>query len=75
MNPRRQPSDRMQFDPPGSGLWPGEEIVWSRRAGTGFWIECCGFLFLIGSPILLVTVPLDFGITEVAPVLGGIVAG
>ena len=24
-------------------LYPGETILWNRRAGTSFWIACCGF--------------------------------
>ena len=32
---------------------PGENIVWTRRAGTGFWLIFCGFLIVIGGPAVL----------------------
>lgn len=31
-----------RFDPPEEGMLPGEEIVWTRKAGTVFWIVFCG---------------------------------
>jgi len=31
-----------RFDPPEEGMLPGEEIVWTRKAGSVFWIVFCG---------------------------------
>ena len=31
-----------RFDPPEEGMLPGEEIVWSRKAGSDFFIIFCG---------------------------------
>ena len=36
----RESTDR--FDPPEEGMLPGEEIVWTRKAGTDFFIIFCG---------------------------------
>jgi hypothetical protein len=41
-----------RFDPPDEGMLPGESIVWTRRAGTGFWIIFLGFLFAMGGPLV-----------------------
>jgi hypothetical protein len=41
-----------RFDPPHEGLQPGETIVWSRRAGTGFWIIFGGAILLMGGPLV-----------------------
>ncbi|UCE11021.1 MAG: hypothetical protein JSW61_03560, partial [Candidatus Thorarchaeota archaeon] len=41
-----------RFDPPDVGMLPGESIVWSRRAGTGFWVIFFGALILMGGPVL-----------------------
>jgi hypothetical protein len=42
-----------RFDPPEEGLMPGESIVWTRRAGTGFWLIFFGFIIVIGGPVLV----------------------
>lgn len=41
-----------RFDPPDEGMLPGESIVWTRRAGTGFWIIFLGLLFAMGAPLV-----------------------
>lgn len=41
-----------RFDPPDEGMLPGESIVWTRRAGTDFWIIFLGALFAMGAPFL-----------------------
>jgi hypothetical protein len=41
-----------RFDPPDEGMLPGESIVWTRRAGTGFWIIFLGLLFAMGGPLV-----------------------
>ncbi|MFX0046178.1 MAG: hypothetical protein ACFE8Z_10040 [Candidatus Hermodarchaeota archaeon] len=41
-----------RFDPPDEGMLPGESIVWTRRAGTDFWIIFLGALFAMGAPLL-----------------------
>ncbi|MHA2065911.1 MAG: hypothetical protein ACXABY_16190, partial [Candidatus Thorarchaeota archaeon] len=52
MNERGISADTGRFDPPEEGLLPGESIVWSRRAGTGFWIIFFGFMLFIGGPLV-----------------------
>ncbi|MFW9888264.1 MAG: hypothetical protein ACFFER_08790 [Candidatus Thorarchaeota archaeon] len=42
----------IRFDPPHEGMLPGESIVWSRRAGTGFWVIFFGGILVIGGPML-----------------------
>ncbi|NHI89424.1 MAG: hypothetical protein EAX87_07875 [Candidatus Thorarchaeota archaeon] len=42
-----------RFDPPEEGLLAGESIVWTRRAGTGFWLIFFGFIIVIGGPAVL----------------------
>jgi hypothetical protein len=49
-----------RFAPPGEGLYAGEEVVWTRRAGFGFWIVFCGFSILIAVPIMIFSFE-DFG--------------
>jgi hypothetical protein len=44
--------DMGRFDPPEEGMLPGESIVWSRRAGTGFWIIFFGFILFMGGPLV-----------------------
>jgi hypothetical protein len=44
--------DRERFDPPHEGMLPGESIVWSRRAGTGFWVIFFGAILFMGGPVL-----------------------
>ncbi|MGD9397716.1 MAG: hypothetical protein PVJ05_14875 [Candidatus Thorarchaeota archaeon] len=41
-----------RFDPPEEGMLPGERIVWTRRAGTGFWVIFFGFIIVIGGPVV-----------------------
>ncbi len=41
-----------RFAPPGKGMLPGESIVWSRRAGTGFWVIFFGAMLLMGGPVV-----------------------
>jgi hypothetical protein len=41
-----------RFDPPEEGMIPGESIVWTRRAGTDFWIIFLGALFAMGGPLI-----------------------
>jgi len=52
MNERETQIDMGRFDPPEKGMLPGESIVWSRRAGTGFWIIFLGLLFAMGGPLV-----------------------
>ena len=42
-----------RFDPPEEGLLSGESIVWTRRAGIGFWVIFFGFLVILGGPFLM----------------------
>lgn len=53
MNESRTYSTTGRFDPPEEGLMPGESIVWTRKAGTGFWLIFFGFLIVIGGPAVL----------------------
>ena len=34
-------------------MLPGESILWTRRAGTGFWVIFFGFIIVIGGPVLI----------------------
>jgi len=43
-----------RFDPPVEGVLPGENILWTRRAGTGFWVIFFGILILSGGPLLVI---------------------
>ncbi len=52
MNERYVSVDRRRFDPPAEGMLPGESIVWSRRAGTGFWVVFFGAILVMGGPLL-----------------------
>jgi len=55
-----------RFDPPEEGMLPGEEIVWTRKAGSVFWIIFCGAC----TPMLpLVILPFAY---EILGELGGI---
>jgi hypothetical protein len=51
MNESQISADR-RFDPPEVGMLPGESIVWSRRAGTGFWVIFFGAMILMGGPVV-----------------------
>ena len=53
MNEFRSYPSTTRFDPPEEGVMPGESIVWTRRAGTGFWLIFFGFLIVIGGPVLV----------------------
>ena len=35
-------------------MLPGENILWTRRAGTGFWIIFFGMIILTGGPFLFI---------------------
>ena len=64
-----------RFDPPEEGMLPGESIVWSRKAGSVFWIMFCGIgLPMVGVMILAFIFP-TFGDFVSLLVLGSIVAG
>lgn len=52
MNESRISAEMGRFDPPEEGMLPGESIVWSRRAGTGFWVIFFGAMLLMGGPVL-----------------------
>lgn len=55
-----------RFDPPEEGMLPGETIVWTRKAGSVFWIVFCGACI----PILpIVILPFAY---EILGELGGI---
>jgi hypothetical protein len=49
---RRQHQEILRDD-----LLPGETIVWNRRAGTSFWIPCCGFSLPVTLISLLPALP------------------
>ena len=61
MNEFRTYPSSTRFDPPEEGLMPGESIVWTRRAGIGFWTIFFGCIIAIGGPISVVFVIEDFG--------------
>ena len=63
MNEREVSVDRSRFDPPHEGMLPGESIVWSRRAGTGFWVVFFGALLVMGGPVLSFASLDDFGVS------------
>jgi hypothetical protein len=75
MNEFRSHSSTTRFDPPEEGLMPGESIVWTRRAGTGFWIIFFGFIVVIGGPALFFVGLEEFGLLVVFPVLILIIVG
>ncbi|MHA2188099.1 MAG: hypothetical protein ACXADL_12435 [Candidatus Thorarchaeota archaeon] len=52
MSERGISADMERFDPPKEGMLPGESIVWSRRAGTGFWVIFFGAMLLMGGPVV-----------------------
>jgi hypothetical protein len=56
-----------RFDPPEEGVMPGESIVWTRRAGTGFWVIFFGFIIVIGGPVLVVVGTEEFGTAFTLP--------
>ena len=75
MNEFRTYRSTSRFDPPEEGLMPGESIVWTRRAGTGFWLIFFGFIIVIGGPAILLGFSQDFGISLVFPFIFVIAAG
>ncbi|MFW9793024.1 MAG: hypothetical protein ACFFEE_01880 [Candidatus Thorarchaeota archaeon] len=67
MNEFRTYPTTTRFDPPEEGLMPGESIVWTRRAGTGFWLIFFGFIIVIGGPALLLGFSEEFGFVSLLP--------
>jgi hypothetical protein len=63
MNESQVSIDGGRFDPPHEGMLPGESIVWSRRAGTGFWVIFFGALLLMGGPVLTFASLDSFGLS------------
>jgi hypothetical protein len=62
MDESRTYSITNRFDPPEEGMMPGESIVWTRRAGFGFWIMCLGLSVFIVGPIIAFDFQEDFGL-------------
>ncbi len=54
MDEARTYSISSRFDPPAEGMLPGENILWTRRAGTGFWIIFFGMIIVTGGPFLFI---------------------
>jgi hypothetical protein len=54
MDESRTYTSSSRFDPPEEGLYPGETILWTRRAGFGFWIIFFGMMILTGGPFLFI---------------------
>lgn len=54
MDESRTYSTSSRFDPPEEGMLPGENILWTRRAGTGFWIIFFGMIIVTGGPFLFI---------------------
>ncbi|MFX1368560.1 MAG: hypothetical protein ACFFAY_08190 [Promethearchaeota archaeon] len=71
MNERYVSVDRRRFDPPAEGMLPGESIVWSRRAGTGFWVVFFGAILVMGGPVLSFASLDAFGVS-VGMLFGGL---
>jgi hypothetical protein len=67
MNEYRTYTPSSRFDPPEEGLMPGESIVWTRRAGTGFWLIFFGFIIVIGLPAIAFGVFEDAGLMFALP--------
>lgn len=63
MNDRSASSDMGIFDPPEVGMLPAESIVWSRKAGTGFWVIFLGAMLLMGGPVVSLASLDSFGIS------------
>ncbi|MFW9968082.1 MAG: hypothetical protein ACFFEA_13085 [Candidatus Thorarchaeota archaeon] len=63
MNESPTSSDTGRFDPPEVGMLPGESIVWSRKAGTGFWIIFFGFIVVMGGPVVSFVSVDSFGLS------------
>ena len=75
MNEFRTYSTTGRFDPPEEGMFPGESIVWTRRAGIGFWLIFFGFIIVIGFPAIFFGVVEDFGFPFALPFLILAIAG
>ena len=63
MNDRITSSDMERFDPPEVGMLPAESIVWSRKAGTGFWVIFLGAMILMGGPVVSLASLESFGVS------------
>ena len=74
MDDFRKYTTTSRFDPPEEGMLPGESIVWTRRAGYGFWALCFGLSLFIIAPIMLFTFTEEFGDLEIASILVFIIA-
>ncbi len=48
---------------------PGESIVWTRRAGIGFWTIFFGFIIVILGPVVVFFGFEDFGLSAILPIL------
>ncbi|MHA2079303.1 MAG: hypothetical protein ACW99X_17055 [Candidatus Thorarchaeota archaeon] len=75
MNEFRTYPSTTRFDPPEEGLMPGESIVWTRRAGIGFWTIFVGFIVVILGPVLVVFGIEDIGFYATLPLLLIVAAG
>lgn len=75
MNEFRSYPSTSRFDPPEEGLMPGESIVWTRRAGTGFWVIFFGFIIVIGGPVVFFVGIEEFGLLLTFPLLILVIAG
>ncbi|MHA2201774.1 MAG: hypothetical protein ACXABN_18025 [Candidatus Thorarchaeota archaeon] len=75
MNEFRTYPSTTRFDPPEEGLMPGESIVWTRRAGIGFWTIFFGFIVVILGPVLVVFGIEDIGFYTTLPLLLIVTAG
>jgi len=69
MNEFRSYPSTSRFDPPEEGVMPGESIVWTRRAGTGFGTIFFGFIIVIGGPVLVFVGTEEFGPAFTLPFL------
>ncbi len=58
-----------RFAPPEEGMLPGESILWTRRAGTGFWIIFFGMIVVTGGPFLFID-GFELGLTISSMFLG-----
>ncbi len=58
-----------RFDPPEEGMLPGERIMWTRRAGTGFWVIFFGFIVVMGGPLVFFLGFEEFGFMVAFPLL------
>ena len=75
MNESRTYHTSSRFDPPNEGMFPGERIMWTRRAGTGFWVIFFGFIVVIGGPAVFFVGLEEFGPMVTFPFLILVIAG